>query len=316
MKRLISSIVVSALAIVGGAVVGGAPAYAATTPTIVLSGGSAVFGLDPAIITATTSTAGAVKFTAAAAVITGCEAVATTTVAPFVAKCSWVPAASGATVLGATLTPTDAANFTTVDAAPFTVKVGVPVQGVIDPIHIYVDTVLGSGTTGPLAPRFGVSCAITSEFIVGQTIVFRVYANDANQAGAVMDPTNTAKAYIEIAGVANPIPLNYGNHSGVAFWTGVLKTGTTTGLYNTLGLISFKVTMIKKDQNTKTVPALKLVPKKVNGKVVKKNGKIVYLHIIYYKTVQLGTPLPGSVGTWQSNFTPNSQLTLYAVPKA
>ncbi|OIQ68277.1 hypothetical protein GALL_501330 [mine drainage metagenome] len=219
-------------------------------------------------------------------------------------------------MLGATLTPTDAANFTTVDAAPFTVKVGVPVQGVIDPIHIYVDTVLGSGTTGPLAPRFGVSCAITSEFIVGQTIVFRVYANDANQAGAVMDPTNTAKAYIEIAGVANPIPLNYGNHSGVAFWTGVLKTGTTTGLYNTLGLISFKVTMIKKDQNTKTVPALKLVPKKVNGKVVKKNGKIVYLHIIYYKTVQLGTPLPGSVGTWQSNFTPNSQLTLYAVPKA
>lgn len=315
MKRFVSSLVISALAVVGGAVIG-APAYAATTPTLVLSGGSTVFGLDPAIITATASTAGTVKFSAAGAVIKGCEAVATTTVTPFVAKCSWVPAASGATILTATLTPTDAVNFTSVDAAAFTVKIGVPVQGVIDPIHLYVDTVLGSGSTGPLAPRFGVSCAITSQFIVGQTIVFRVYGNDANSGGAVMDPTNTAKAYIEIAGVPAPIPLTYGNHSGVAFWTGVLKTGTTAGLYNTLGLISFKVTLVKKDQNTKLVPAIKLVPKVVNGKVVKKNGKIVYLHIIYYKTVQLGTPLPGSVGTWQSNFTPNSQLTLYAVPTA
>lgn len=315
MKRFVSSLVISALAVVGGAVMG-APAYAATTPTLVLSGGSTVFGLDPAIITATASTAGAVKFSAVGAVIKGCEAVATTTVAPFVAKCSWVPAASGPTVLGATLTPTDAVNFTSVDAAAFTVKVGVPVQGVVNPIHLYVDTVLAGGSTGALAPRFGVSCAITSQFIVGQTIVFRVYGNDANNAGAVMDSTNTAQAYIEIAGVSTPVPLTYGNHSGVAFWTGVLKTGTTAGLYNTLGLISFKVTLIKKDQNTKLVPAIKLVPKVVNGKTVKKNGKIVYLHIIYYKTVQLGTPLPGSVGTWQSNFTPNSQLTLYAVPTA
>ncbi len=314
MKRFISSIVISALAVVGGAVVGGTPAYAATTPTLVLSGGSAVLGLDPAIITATASTAGTVKFSAVGAVIKGCEAVATATAAPFVAKCSWVPAASGPTVLTATLTPTDAANFTSVDATPFTVKVGVPVQGVISPVYMYVDTVLASGSSGPLAARFGVSCAVTSQYIVGQTIVFRVYANNSERAGAAMDPTNTEKAYIEVAGVADPIPLTYGNHSGVAFWTGVLKTGTAAGLYNTLGIINFKVTMVATGLNTTKVLAAKMVKKVVNGKVVKKNGKIVYTPVAYYKTVTVSPALPGAVGTWQSNFTPNSQLTLYAVP--
>ena len=317
MKRLISGVLISGLALVGGAVVGGAPAYAATTPTLVLSGGSAVFGLDPAIIVATASTAGNVQFKVAGVVVKGCEAVATTTVTPFVAKCSWFPAASGATVLGATLTPTDSANFTSVDAAAFTVKVGVPVQGVISPIHLYVDTVLASGGTGPLAPRFGVSCAVTSQYIVGQTIVFRVYGNNADLAGAVMDPTNTDKAFIEIAGIKDPIALNYGNHSGVAFWTGVLATGTTAGKYSTLGVINFKVTMIAKEQSSVQVLTTKLVRKVVNGAQVKDaNGRAVYQRIPAFRTVPVNPPLAGAVGTWQSNFTANSQLTLYAVPTA
>jgi hypothetical protein len=316
MKKFISSVAIGAMALVGGAVVGGA-AYAATTPTLVLSGGSAVFGLDPAIIVATASTAGTVKFQAAGADIKGCESVATTTVTPFVAKCSWVPAASGATVLGAVLTPTDATNFTSATAAAFTVKVGVPVQGVISPIHIYVDTVLASGSTGVLAPRFGVSCAITSQYIVGQTIVFRVYANNADLAGAVMDPTNTAKAYIEIAGVKDPIQMSYGNHSGVAFWVGVLKTGTTPGLYNTLGVISFKVTMVAKELSTVKVLTTKLSRKMVNGVQVKdSDGRPVYERVPSFRTVPVNPPLAGAVGTWTSNFTPNSQLTLYAVPTA
>ncbi len=316
MKKFISSVAIGAMALVGGAVVGGA-AYAATTPTLVLSGGSAVFGLDPAIITATASTAGVVKFQAVGVDIKGCETVATTTVAPFVAKCSWVPAKSGATVLGATLTPTDATNFTSATAAAFTVKVGVPVQGVVSPIHIYVDTVLASGSTGVLAPRFGVSCAITSQYIVGQTIVFRVYANDADLAGAVLDPTNTAKAYIEIAGVKDPIQMSYGNHSGVAFWVGVLKTGTAPGLYNTLGVISFKVTMVAKEQSTVKVLTTKLVRKVVDGAQVKdSSGRLVYERVPAFRTVPVNPPLAGAVGTWTSNFTPNSQLTLYAVPTA
>jgi hypothetical protein len=317
MKRFISSVAIGAMALVGGAVVGGTPASAATTPTLVLSGGSTVFGLSPAIIVATASTAGAVKFSAVGVVITGCEAVATTTITPFVAKCSWVPAKSDATVLNATLTPTDATNFTSVEAAAFTVKVGVPVQGVITPIHLYVDTVLASGSTGVLAPRFGVSCAITSQFIVGQTMVFRVYGNNADLAGAVMDPTNTAKAYIEIAGVADPIPLTYGNHSGVAFWSAVLKTGTTPGLYNTLGIISFKVTMIAKELNSVQVLTTRLVRKMVNGVQVKDaDGRRVYERVPAYRTLPVSPALAGAVATWSSNFTPSSQLTLYAVPTA
>lgn len=314
MKRFVSSVVVSAMALVGSAVVGGA-AFAATTPTLVISGGSAVFGLDPAIIVATASTAGNVSFTVNGAVIKGCEAVATTTVTPFVAKCSWLPAAAGSTVLGGTLTPTDAANFTSVTAAPFTVKVGVPVQGVVSPIHLYVDTVLASGATGVLAPKFGGGCAITSQYIVGQTIVFRVYANNSDQAGAVMDSSNTAKAYIEVAGVKDPIPLNYGNHSGVAFWTGVLKTGTAAGLYNTLGVISFKVTLIGKDESTVKVLTTKLARKMVNGVQAKdSNGRPIFVRVPSFRTITVDPPMPGAVATWSSNFTPASQLTLYAVP--
>jgi hypothetical protein len=283
----------------------------------VLSGGSAVFGLDPATITATANNAGTVKFSAVGVVIKGCEAVATTTVTPFVAKCSWLPAASGATVLTATLTPTDAVGFAPIDAAPFTVKVGLPVQGAapISPIHIFVDQVLASGSTGVLAPRFGVSCAVTSQFILGQTVVFRVYANNSDLAGAVMDTTNTAKAYIEVAGVKDPITMSYGNHSGVAFWSAVLATGAAPK-YSTLGVINFKVTMIAKDQDTMKVLATKLVRKQVNGVAVLDNGRPVYERVSYYKTVNAIPALKGGVGTWQSNFTASSQLTLYAVPTA
>jgi len=314
MKRIVSSIVASALVLVGGAVAGGSAAYAATTPTLVVSGGSTVFGLDPAVITATASTAGAVKFYAADAVVTGCEAVATTTVTPFVAKCSWVPAAAGATALKATLTPTDVANFTAVDSNVLTVKIGLAVQGVISPIHLYVDTVLASGSSGPLAPRFGVSCAITSQFIIGQTIVFRVYANNADLGGAVMDSSNTAEAYIEVAGVPDKIKMSYGNHSGVAFWTGILATGTVAPKYSTLGLISYKVTMVAKDQTKVKILSTKLVAKKVDGKRVMVDGKTVYERVSYYRTVTVTPALKGAVGTWQSNFTPSSQVTLYAVP--
>jgi hypothetical protein len=316
MRKIISGLAIGSLAVVGGLVTG-ASAYAApATPTLVVTGGSTTFGLDPAIIVATASTAGKVKFTAAGVVVTGCDAISTTTVAPFVAKCSWVPAAGGATVLTASLTPTDLEAFEAVDSAPLTVKIGVPVQGVVSPIHIYVDTVLASGTTGVLAPRFGVSCAITSEFIVGQGIVFRVYGNNSDLGGAVLDSSNVAKAYIEIAGVPTPLTLTYGNHSGASFWTAVLRTGTAAGQYNTLGLISFKVTMIAKPQSSIQVLTTKMVIKTVDGVKQKVDGKYLMERVSYYRTMKLATPIAGPVGTWQSNFMPASQLTLFAPPKA
>ncbi|CAB4767564.1 unannotated protein [freshwater metagenome] len=181
---------------------------------------------------------------------------------------------------------------------------------------MYVDTVLASGSTGVLAARFGVSCAITSQFIVGQTIVWRVYGNNETLGGAVMDSSNTVKGYIEVAGVKDPLPLTYGNHSGVAFWTAVLKTGTATGLYNTLGVISYKVTMIAKDQDSIKVLSTKLTRKAVNGVPVKVDGQYVYERVPAYKTVKVTPALKGAVGTWQSNFTASSLVTLYAVPTA
>jgi hypothetical protein len=258
-----------------------------------------------------------VAFKLSGKVIVGCEAVATTTVAPFVAKCSWVPAAAGAAALSGSLTPTDAANFAPADSPTLNVKVGVPGQGVVSPIHIYVDTVLASGTSGALGPRFGVSCAITNEYIVGQGIVFRVYANNSDQGGAVMDSKNTAKAYIEIAGVKDPIQLSYGNHSGIAFWTGVLRTGTAAGQFNTLGVINYKVTMIAKDSTTMKVLSTKLVPQTVNGKrVIGDDGRSVYDRVSYYRTVKVSPALKGATGTFTPNWTVASMLTLFALPKA
>jgi len=316
MKKLISSIAVAALALFGAVVTSGSAVAAPAASTLILSGGSGVFQLDPITINATANNAGVVAFKLGGKVITGCDAVATTSVSPYVAKCAWVPAAAGAAALSGSFTPSDPANFGPIDSPVLNVKVGVPTQGVVSPIHIYVDTVLASGTSGALGPRFGVSCAITNEYITGQGIVFRVYANNSDQGGAVMDSKNTAKAYIEIAGVKDPLQLTYGNHSGIAFWTAILKTGASP-LYNTLGVINYKVTMVAKDSTTMKVLATKLVAQVVNGKrVIGADGKSVYDRVSYYRTVSVSPALKGATGTFTPNWTAASLLTLFALPTA
>jgi len=312
-----SAVMVASLALAGAVSTSGIANAAPAATTLIVSGGNGVYDLGPVVINGTASALGTVEFIVNGKVVTGCETVATASIAPYVAKCSWVPAKSGATVITANFTPNDATNFAPAVSNTLNVNIGVPVQGVVSPIHIYVDTVLASGTSGPLAPRFGVSCAIQSEYIVGQGIVFRVYANNADHGGAVMDTTNTAKAYIEVSGVKDPIQMSYGNHSGAAFWTGVLRTGTNPGQYNTLGVINYKVTMVAKDSSTMKVLSTKLILKKVDGvKVLGADGRPVYERISYYRTVKLSLPLKGAVGTWKSNFMPASQLTLFALPKA
>jgi len=314
MKKLIAGISIGAMALVGVVFSAGAAVAAPAESTLVLSGGSGVFQLDPIVINATASAPGTVAFKLAGTVIVGCTEVATTTVAPFIAKCSWVPTAAGAAALSGVLTPADAANFAPATSPTLNVKVGVPTQGVVSPIHIYVDTVLASGTSGALGPRFGVSCAITNEYIVGQGIVFRVYANNSDQGGAVMDSKNTAKAYIEIAGVKAPIALSYGNHSGIAFWTAVLKTGVAP-LYSTLGVINYKVTIIAKDSATMKVLSTKLAARIVDGKrVIGDDGRSVYDRVSYYRTVTVNPVLKGATGVFTPNWTAASMLTLFALP--
>jgi hypothetical protein len=313
MKKVISGIAVAVLAITGGALSCGTAYAAPAASTLIMSGGNGVFDLGPIVINGTASAPGVVAFTVNGKVVTGCEAVPTTTVTPFVAKCSWIPAASGTTLITGAFTPTDVASFAPAISNNLNVKIGVPVQGIVSPIHIYVDTVLATGSTGVLAPRFN-GCAIMNEFMVGQTIVFRVYANNADQGGAVMDSANTSKAFIEVAGIKDPIAMSYGNHSGVAFWTAVLKTGAAP-LYSTIGVINYKVTLIAKDSSTMKVLSTKLTPKLENGKrVLDASGRTVYERVSYYRTVKLLIPLKGATGIWTSNFTANSQLSLFAAP--
>jgi hypothetical protein len=320
MKRIMSGIAVGAMVLGSIAAFGVTTASAATTtPTVVLSGGSAVFGISPGTITATASVAGAVSFTAGGVAITGCTAAPTATVTPFIALCTWTPSAAGPIALGATFTPTDTTDFGPATAATFNVIVGSPVQGTTpNPISLYVDTIVASGSTGVLAPEFGAGCEITSEFIVGQTIVFRVYGNDSALGGAVLTPLNVSTATVTIPGVATPLALAYGNHGGAAFWTAPLKTGTTTGLYDTLGIISYKVTFntIAVPAVTKKVTATKLVPLLRNGKHVIKNHKVVMHRVSYTKTVVVTPAVAGGVGSFTSNFNPLSQPTLNAVPAA
>ena len=75
------------------------------------------------------------------------------------------------------------------------------------------------------------------------------------------------------------------------------------------------MTLVAKDSTTMKVLSTKLVLKKENGKrVVDSDGRPVYERISYYRTVNLSVPLKGATGTWSSNFTQTSQLSLFAVP--
>jgi hypothetical protein len=317
MKRYLSRIAVVALAAGSIAAFGVTSAWAApSVPTIVLSGGKAIVGQAATPIIATASVAGSVSFTAAGTVIAGCGAVATTTATPFTASCLWAPTAAGSTILGATFTPTDAANYSANTAAAYTVIVAVPVQGsTVSPVYIYTDTINTTSDKGPLAPRFGAGCSITSEFAIGQTIVFRVFANSADLGGAPLTPLNVSSATVTVAGVTDPIPLSYGNHSGVAFWTGVFKTGAAP-LYNTLGVINYKVTIatIAVPAVTKLVKDVKFVPTMKNKKQVVVDHKKMYHQVAYTKTVVVTPAIPGATGVFQPAFTPLSQLTLNALP--
>jgi hypothetical protein len=319
MKRIMSLVVVGSLALGSVAVFGISSASAATqtATTIKLTDPKAIMGMGAATITATTNVAGTVDFTAGSASITGCAAVVTSAVTPFLATCSWTPAASGAISLGATFVPTDATDNANSTATPIAEIVAVPVQGTLTaPISLYVDTILASGSTGPLAPVFGAGCEITNEFIVGQTIVFRVYGNDWNLKGAPLSPLNVSSAAVTIAGVTTPLALAYGNHGGEAFYTAALATGTKTGQYNTLGIINYKVTVntIAVAAVTKKVHATKLMPTMKNGKRVVLHGKVVTHRVGFMKTVVLTPAVAGATGTFVSNFNPDSVATLNALP--
>ncbi|HUY43658.1 MAG TPA: hypothetical protein VMU98_07840 [Acidimicrobiales bacterium] len=325
MKRFLSAVALGAMVMTSVGALGASVASAApSATTVTLSGGKAIVGQPPALITATASAPGTVSFSAAGSVLSGCNAVATATVTPFVATCPWAPTNAGTVALGATFTPTDATTYASAVAPAFNAVVAVPVQNVVaaSPIPLYVDTIVASGHyAAGIAPIYG-GCQITNEFLAGQTIVFRAFGYDAS--GNALTPANVSSATVTIQGVATPLTMSFANHGassqpggiGAAFWTAPLATGGTN--YSTLGLIPYTVTFktIAVPAVTKKVPATKWVLVKKNGKKVMLNGQAVYRAVKYQKTVIVTPAVAGATGTFTPNFNVNSSATLNAAPAA
>jgi hypothetical protein len=299
MKRIISIIAVGSLALGSLITFGATSASAATTATtVVLSGAKGTFpGSTPPLV-ATASVAGAVTFTLGGATIAGCSSVATATVTPFIATCSWVPTAAGPVVFGASFVPTDATDFASATATAYSVTIAAPIQGnTAGPISFIVDTV-GSAN----------NCGIQSSFVVGDGIVFRVAANDADFGGAALTSANVSSATITVTGYTTVVPFTYGNHGGLGMWTGVLQTGTAAGNYSPTGPIPYTITM-----KTIAVPAVTKKITVITHKRIKVRGKFVNRKFRTVKTVVMSKAVAGATGTFQPNFT-MSVLTLLAAP--
>jgi hypothetical protein len=265
---------------------------------VVLSGAKGTFpGSTPPIV-ATTSVAGAVTFTLGGATIAGCSAVATTTVAPFIATCTWTPTAAGPVVFGASFVPTDTTDNADATAVAYDVTIAAPIQGnAAGPIYFTVDTV---GTAN--------NCGIQSSFVVGDGIVFRVSANDAALGGAALTSANVSTATITVNGYATTVALAYANHGGLGMWTGVLQTGTAAGDYSPTGAIPYTITM-----NTIAVPAVTKKVTVVTHKRIKVRGKFVVRTYRTVKTVVVTPAVAGATGTFSPSGT-MSVITLLAAP--
>lgn len=297
----------------------GITSAAAADPTITFnarSGSSATANLVAGTFTVTASVPGKVEFKADGVTMKGCEAVATTATATAnQAVCIWMPSKSGNTAFTATLTPTDTA-LAKVTSPTYTYNMGYPVNtgDSYQPVSIYVDTVTASGdkTTAFNAAINAAytGCILTNQFIQGQRIVFRVYANDHTRGGIALT-NETAEVNIKVAGVDAPIKLDYGNHSGIAFWAGVLATGKDgSGLYSKLGTINYtvNVTLLEKPAVTKEVMTTKYVKVTKNGKAIKVNGKYVYAPKQVKTTVVVTPAVKGQTYSYNPSFWATASL--------
>ncbi|MFI5034602.1 MAG: hypothetical protein ACHQFZ_00150 [Acidimicrobiales bacterium] len=220
--------------------------------------------------------------------------------------------AAGSVALGmflssAAIQATADTTTTTTPPPSTTTTLAPPVQGNGPlPIAFQVDTVT-SGASGIL--KYG--CAQTNEFYVGSTVVFRMYAENVADGGTVLTAANTASVTLNIPGLA-AIPMNYGNHGSIAFWSyGWKTTGYATGIVN----FSITVVTAKVDAVTKTVAATKYVVLRIKGKPQYKNHKLVYVAVPFTKTVVVTPAVPGVTGTFtQAGFAPGSMLTINPVP--
>ena len=202
-------------------------------------------------------------------------------------------ALGGFSLLGVTTASADSTTTTTT-----TTTLGPPVQGSAPlALALNVDTVVGTGGTGVLKAPVG--CAQTNEFLIGQTVVFRLSGLDVVSGGVALTPKNVSSVIVTIPGVATPLIMNYGNHGSVAFWS----VGWNTTGYTTTGIVNFKIVV-----NTIAVPA---VTKRVAIRIKQSNGK----YVIRMRTKVVKKAVAGVSGTYtQAGYAAPSDLTLNPAP--
>jgi hypothetical protein len=209
-------------------------------------------------------------------------------------------ALSGASFVGVVAAGADSTtttSTTTTTGPTTTTTLGPPIQGTgALPMYLNVDTVVGSRSPAGV-PSPAVGCAMTNEFILGQMVVFRMSGVNVATGGTPLTPKNVVSANIVIPGVTAPLPMAYGNHGTVAFWT----AGWSTVGYPTLGVVNFQIVV-------KTA-AVKAVTKRV--KVRLSTGKYVYRTKVLKPAIGVKTFTYTQAGTALT-----SQLTLNAAPKA
>jgi hypothetical protein len=201
-------------------------------------------------------------------------------------------ALGGLSLFSVTTASADSTTTTT------TTTLGPPVQGSAPlPLALNVDTVVGSGGTGALKAPVG--CAQTNEFLIGQTVVFRLSGVDVVTGGVALTPKNVSSVIVTVPGVATPLVMNYGNHGLVAFWS----VGWNTTGYATTGIVNFKIVV-----NTIAVPA---VTKKVAVRIKESNGK----YVTRIRTKVITKAVAGLSGTYtQAGYAAPSDLTLNPAP--
>ncbi len=147
-------------------------------------------------------------------------------------------AASVLAPLGAfALAPSSVAGAATKHASTTTTTPAPPIQSNNKhALFLYVDTVQGSsGTPKPSAP-----CQMTNLFVQGQQVVFRMWGVDVAAGGTPLTTQNVQSAWVYVPGKGK-IPLDYGTHGTVSYWTAAFGT---TGY--PLGVVDFHVTVVTK----------------------------------------------------------------------
>ena len=104
-----------------------------------------------------------------------------------------------------------AASAQTATSTTSTTVASTPIQGSHGHnVVVYVDTVTGGGTPKPAG-----DCLQENQFLQGQLVVFRMWADDSSAGGLPLTDRNTEAAYVTIPGKGK-IPLAYATHEKVS----------------------------------------------------------------------------------------------------